>query len=43
MSQSNDDDDDERETLQKRQRRREDIAMRGNINPQHVVKLLRKQ
>jgi hypothetical protein len=37
------DDDDERETLQKRQRRQEDITMRGNINPQQVAKLLRKQ
>ncbi len=41
MSQSYDDE--ERETLQKRQRRQEDIAMRGNIDPQQATKLLRKQ
>jgi hypothetical protein len=35
--------DEERETLQKKQRRQEDIVMRGSINPQHAVELLRKQ
>lgn len=37
------DDDEERETFLKRQKRQEDIAMRGNINPQHAIELLKKQ
>ncbi len=35
-------DDDGRETLQKKQRRQEDTTMKGNINPQQVIELLRK-
>jgi len=41
MSQS--DDDEERKTLHKRQRRQEDIAMRGSINLQQTIELLKKQ
>jgi len=36
------DDDEERETLLKRQKRQEDITMRGSVNPQQVVKLIKK-
>jgi hypothetical protein len=36
-------DDEERETLLKRQGRQEDIAMKGSINLQQAIKLLRKQ
>ncbi len=35
-------DDEEKETLQKRQRRHEDTIMKGNIDPQQGVKLLKK-
>lgn len=37
------DDDEEKETLQKKQIRQEDTTMRGNINPQQTIELLRKQ
>ncbi len=37
------DDDEEKETLQKKQVKQEDTTMRGNINPQQVVELLKKQ
>ncbi len=37
------DDDKERETLLKRQKRQEDTAMRGIINPQQGIELLKKQ
>jgi hypothetical protein len=41
LSQS--DDDEGRETLLKRQKRQKNTTMRGRVNPQHVVKLLRKE
>jgi hypothetical protein len=41
MYQSNDDE--ERETLQKKQRRQEDTTMRGSIDLQQALELLRKQ
>ncbi len=37
------DDDEKRDTLQKKQRKQEDIAMKGNIDPQQVTKLLKRQ
>jgi hypothetical protein len=39
---SKSDDEEERENFQKRQRRPEDTSMRSNIDPQYIVKLLRK-
>ncbi len=41
MSQSNDDE--EREAMSKRQKRQEESTMRGNVNPQQVTELLKKQ
>jgi hypothetical protein len=40
MSQSNDDE--ETETLLKRRKRHEESTMKGSVNPQHEVKLLKK-
>jgi hypothetical protein len=37
------DDEEEKEILQKRQKKHEDTTMRGSIDPQQVIKLLRKQ
>ncbi len=37
------DDDEERETMQKKQKRQKDTTMRGIINLQQAVELLRRQ
>ncbi len=41
MSQSNDDE--ERKTMQKRQKKQKDTTMKGSIDSQQAIELLRKQ